>query len=335
VPVADGVDYISQYAQSQFSASRNGILVYTSGAGVATEVQLTWVDRVGKALGTVGAPGMIDNGVSISPDGSKVAFPRTDSSSGLSDIWLNDLARGTESRFTFGPQNSVFPVWAPDGNKLAFYRVQNNTIENGVGKPWVKASSGVGNEELLDNEPRAHWVTDWSRDGRYLIENVTDPKTRGDIWVSPMFGDRIRFPYLATEATERNGKLSPDGRFLAYQSDESKNMEVYVQTFPEHGGKWQASTGGGSWPVWSRDGRELYFINPRDNKMMTVAVKGDGGKLDLGVPKPLFAVPRFEGWIMEYEVTKDGRFLIHVPQKQAAVSVPLTVVVNWQSALKK
>ena len=152
-------------------------------------------------------------------------------------------------------------------------------------------------------------VEDWSRDGRYIIEDVLDPKTRNDIWVIPTFGDRKPFPYINTEFLEDNAKLSPNGQFLAYRSDESKRNEVYVQTFPEHGGKWQISTGGGDFPVWSRDGRELYFISA-DNKLMAVEVKGDGKKFDAGVPKPLFSVPAQA----QFDVSKDGRFLIHVPR---------------------
>jgi len=174
-------------------------------------------------------------------------------------------------------------------------------------------------------------VDDWSRDGRYLIEQVNDPKTRSsDIWVIPTFGDRKPFPYINTEFQEGNAKLSPNGQFLAYDSDESKRVEVYVQTFPEHRGKWQISTGGGRFPVWSRDGRELYFISA-DNKMMAVEVKASGTKFDAGVPKPLFDVRQSA----QFDVSKDGRFLIHVSLDTAGTNVPLTVVVNWQAGLKK
>jgi len=338
VPVAEGVDYVSQYAQSQFSASRNGILVYTSGAGIATEVQLSWFDRTGKPVGSVGSPGVIGS-VSISPDGSKIAIPRTNPSSGQWDIWIDDLARGTESRFTFGPRSSAVPHWSPDGSKIAFLSGRTGGIgepawNGGTGEVREKATSSIGEEEVLSKDPPVADLTDWSPDGGYLIEEVVDRRTGFDIWAVPTFGDRRPFPYIATEARERWGKLSPDGRFLAYYSDESKRNEVYIQTFPEHGGKWQVSTGGGNSPIWSRDGRELYFVSA-DDKMMAVEVKGEGNKLDVGVPRPLFAIPLLEGLLINYDVSQDGRFLIHVPLKQAPASVPLTVVVNWQSALKK
>jgi len=325
VPVAEQVDYFQNVAQGQFSVSQNGILVYTSGASGGGIVQLTWLDRTGKPSGTVGSPGNI-GWASLSPNGSTVAADRKDAT-GQYDIWLHDLARGTASRFTFGPNNNTNPVWSPDGSRITFY---STGIAGAAGVPLQKAASGVGKEESLDNDLRIHVVTDWSRDGRYLIERVNDPKTGRDIWVIPTFGDRKPFPYINTEFQEINAKLSSNDQFLAYVSDESNRNEVYVQTFPEHGGKWQVSTGGGNYPVWSWDGRELYFISA-DLKMMAVEVKGDGAKFEAGVPKALFDVRQSA----QFDVSKDGRFLIHVPVDQAATNVPLTVVVNWQAALKK
>lgn len=323
VPVAEHVDYLQANSQGQFSASQNGILVYTSGASFRGIMQLAWFDRTGKPSGTVGSPAPIQ-WASLSPDGSTVAADRQ-GASGLWDIWLHDLARGTTSRFTFGPFVNRYPLWSPDGSRIAF-----EGPRSGQSGPWQKAANGAGQKEIIDKDPRLHYVTDWSRDGRYLIEEVFDPKTSNDIWVLPTFGDQKSFPYINTEFDEGYAKLSPDGQFLGYSSDESKRSEVYVQTFPEHGGKWQVSTGGGNFPVWSRDGRELYFISA-DNKMMAVEVKGDGRKFDAGVPKPLFAVPGQA----QFDVSKDGRFLIHVPVDQTASNVPLMVVVNWQAALKK
>ena len=157
-----------------------------------------------------------------------------------------------------------------------------------------------------------------------------DPKTHSDIWAFPQFGDKKPFPYLNSEYAEAEGRLSPNGQWLAYVSDESKRAEVYVQTFPEHGGKWPISTIGGQYPVWSRDGRELYFIGA-DRKLMAVEVKGNAKSFQPSVPTPLFEVAA----LAQFDVSKDGRFLIQVPVEQAAANVPLTVVLNWQAALKK
>ena len=170
---------------------------------------------------------------------------------------------------------------------------------------------------------------DWSRDGRYLLSSTgqRNPKTASDIWVLP-FSDKKAFPYLQTEFNEDNCKLSPDGRWLAYQSDESKRNEIYVMTFPMPSGKWQISTGGGRIPAWSRDGRELYYVSA-DNKLMAVEIK-PGVKFEAGVPHPLFDVRPGAG----FDVRKDGNFLIPTPAEQSA-SAPMTVVLNWQLGLQQ
>jgi Tol biopolymer transport system component len=172
-------------------------------------------------------------------------------------------------------------------------------------------------------------IEDWSRDGRWLIDDVLDQKTGYDLWVIPLSGGHRPFAWLNTEFSETNARFSPNGQWLAYVSDESRRYEIYVQSFPEHDGKWQISTSGGDWPVWSRDGRELYFISA-DDKTMAVDIKGSGTSFQAGVPKELFPVLAQE----QYNVSKDGRFLIHVPDNQNAAGVPLTVVKHWQAGIE-
>jgi Tol biopolymer transport system component/predicted Ser/Thr protein kinase len=328
VPIADQVDYIFSNRQAEFSASQNGVLAYTSGASGAT-YQLTWMDRSGKVLGTLGAPGGFSR-PAISPDGNTVAVDRRDPGSGLTDVWLYDMMHGTNSRFTLGPQlgpqiNDA-PVWSPDGGHIAF-----RANRDGVSNVYRRATTGAAQEEALDKAPRAKFPTDWSRDGRYIVEEMlAASSTLDDIWVFPLFGDRKPFPYLQTEFNERFAKLSPNGQWLAYQSDESRRYETYVQTFPKPGGKWQVSTNGGERPVWSRDGKELFYLSA-DGKMMAVEIKG-GQNFERGAPKPLFDVRlNAEAW---FDVGKDGRFLVPVQIEQAA-SAPMTVVVNWTAGLKK
>jgi Tol biopolymer transport system component len=333
IPIAEQVDSArGTLDQNQFSASQNGVLVYTSGVS-GDNVQLTWFDHSGKVAGTLGERAAVNWGA-ISPDERTVAVYRMDPQSGLFDIWLYDLARGTASRFTFGPGMNECPVWSPDGRHIAFY-----STRDGPGHPFQRAVAGTGRDEVLDkpagDPPRVARVDDWSRDGRFAIEaSVPSPTTKFQVWVVPLFpagGERKPFPYLQSEFNERWARLSPNGQWLAYASDESKRYEIYVQTFPTPGGKWQVSTQGGTRPVWSRDGKELYFIGP-DRKLMAVEIKG-GIQFEAAVPKPLFDV-RFPGGNSWFAVSKDGRFLIPVSTEQSA-SAPMTVVVNWQAGLKK
>lgn len=219
VPVAERVDQLYGVAVSgQFSSSQNGVLAYTSGAA-GLSVQVTWFDRSGKAVSLVGMPGEIQ-WAAISPDGKTVAMDRRNPQTGAVDLWLRDLGRGTESRFTFGPRNNEFPVWSPDGATIAFYSLADN-----IGSIFQKATSGVAQEQALDQDSIRKRAADWSRDGRYIIEERPDPKIKYeerpdpkikyDIWVLPLFGDRKPFPYLHTEFTERNARLSPNGQWLA------------------------------------------------------------------------------------------------------------------------
>jgi Tol biopolymer transport system component len=183
----------------------------------------------------------------------------------------------------------------------------------------------------LDQRPLRVRPTDWSKDGKYIFEDrPDDPMTKSDVWVVPTSVGEKPFPYLNSEFNEQTAKLAPDGQWLAYQSDESKRDEIVVETFPKRGGKWQISNGGGTRPVWSRDGKELFFISA-DQKMMAVQVKG-GPNFERGTPKALFDVRMSDGTF--FDVGKDGRFLITTLAEQPSV-LPMTVVLNWASGLKK
>jgi eukaryotic-like serine/threonine-protein kinase len=223
----------------------------------------------------------------------------------------------------------VDPVWSPDGSHIAF----RSTLGGGDTKIYLKATSGTAPDEPLDKTESSKFPMDWSRDGRYIVEDVQDPKTKSDIWVLPLFGDRKPFPYLQTEFNEGFAKLSPNGQWLAYTSDETKRTEIYVQTFPTPGGKWQISTNGGFYPVWSQDGKELFYIGA-DQKLMAVEVTG-GNTFQAGIPKPLFQTRLgIRPSRVAFDVSKDGRFLMPVPVENAAPT-PMTVVVNWTAGLKK
>ncbi|MGD1069071.1 MAG: protein kinase [Bryobacteraceae bacterium] len=334
-PIAEQVDTQAQAVHyGQFSASQNGVLAYTSGALGQSLQRLTWFDRSGKPLGTIGGP--VDmSWPAISPDGKTVAFDRRDAQTGFYDIWLHDLARGTDSRFTFNSKNNAFPVWSPDGNYIAFYSNRDGPAV------YRKGTGGTGQDEVVDKDGFVKRPTCWSPDGRFLLEETVfaTPKTSDDIWVAPMAPGSSGgkpYPYLQTEFVEGSAKVSPNGQWLAYRSTETKRAEVYVMTFPNPGGKWQISTNGGNNPVWSRDGKELFFVSA-DNKMMAVDIRASGNKLEAGVPRALFDAriePGNTGFGGGFDVSKEGKFLIPAPVERTD-TVPMTVVVNWPAALKK
>jgi dipeptidyl aminopeptidase/acylaminoacyl peptidase len=320
-PVAEHVDNIAN-VYGVFGVSQTGVLAYIA-AGTRSGVQITWFDRSGRPSGTVGPPGIIE-WASLSPDGATVATDRTDPQSGLFDLWLHDLARGTASRFTFGG-NARFPIWSPDGARIIF----NAAAKNG-NNIFVRNANQTGQEEVLGDSPTQR-PTDWSRDGRYIV--AEQGGNTGGIWVPPQFGDKKPFAYGHSGFRETLAKLSPDGKWLAYGSNESKRNEIYVVSFPTPEGKFQISTDGGRIPVWSRDGRELYFISA-DNKMMAVKINTAGGKFQAGVPQPLFDVHMVESVAPNFDISKDGRFLIPTVVGEAS-NAPMTVVLNWQAGLKK
>jgi serine/threonine-protein kinase len=233
------------------------------------------------------------------------------------------LARGTESRLTSG---LIFgrPVWSADGNYVYYASRPGDKILR-------KAANNTGAEEVV--ETAARYPMDASRDGRFLF---TAPVGNNRIWVVPLFADRKPLPYPHTEFQESQPRLSPDGRWLAYRSDESKRDEIHVVSFPQPGGKWQISTYGGQSPVWSLDGRELDYYS-LDNKIMAVDIKPSvpgSRELPFGVPRALFEVRILTSDITSFDVSNDGRFLLPVLVEQQA-STPMTVVLNWPELLKE
>jgi Tol biopolymer transport system component len=330
-PVAEQVG--SYYGIAFFSVSANGVLAYRSGSSLNS--QLVWFDRGGKSLGSLGAPALYDGGLALSPDGKRVAVGEGEQI-GNRDIWLLDVARGVHTRFTFDAQSSR-PTWSPDGARLAFvsYRGESGN------EIYQKDSGGSGSEELLS---KSGFPEDWSLDGR-LLYSVSDPKTKGDLWVLPVQAGTPEShkprPYLQTPFTEAQGRFSPDGHWVAYASDESGQYQIYVQSFPAGAGKFQVSTGGGgTQPRWRRDGKEIFYL-AADGKLMAVEAQ-TASRFEAGVPKALFdpMIPRSRPppWVFYfYDVTADGkRFLVNSisTAPESSASAPITVVVNWL-ALKR
>jgi Tol biopolymer transport system component len=323
VPIAEQVDSTTDIGTAMlghFSASQNGVLVYTTGAGPG-HVQLTWFDHTGGKGETVGDPGEV-RGSSLSPDGASVVVARGDLQTGV-DLWKRDLARGNETRLTFAGNNDS-PIWSADGQDIFF-----RGTREGVFKVLKTAANSSGPEEVV--ETSASWPRDASRDYLILQTSPTTPRTGMDIWARRLDGDHQSFPYVQTVFQETWARLSPDGHWLAYQSDESKRQEIYVDRFPIPGDRRKISTTGGHLPVWSRDGSQLYYLS-QDDKMMAVAV-ARGAQVPFSIPNELFE-PHFPTFPMSFEVSQDGQFLLPAVVESRGAT-PLTVVLNWPELLKK
>jgi len=332
VQVADSLASISAMGLGLFSISETGILAYRKSGGPGLR-QLAWFDRAGNEVGKLGMPD--SNNLlypEISPDGQRVAVGRA--VHGNRDIWVTETARGVPIRFTFRAGFSGNPVWSPDGNWIAF-----SSANQGVANLYRKASSGAGSDELLLESSLNDFPLDWSPDGRFLLFARMDPKTGIDLWVLPLEGERKAVPFICTSFESDNGQFSPDGQWVAYQSDESGRVEVYVQAFSGPGGKWMVSIGGGIAPRWRRDGKEIFFLAP-DGRLMSVPIRSAGQNLKAGTPTPLFDTRIVFGGTTvrqkhQYAVAPNGRrFLINVIADEDAIS-PITVVTNWARALKK
>lgn len=303
-----------------FSVSENGTLVWKN--PWEREYQLLWFDREGRQIGAIGTPAKVTiwQEPHLSPNGKNVVLARDRA------LWVIDLARNLPVRLTAGSGRN--PIWSPDGSHIAY---------NASGL-MQKAANGTGTEELLLkglNNPIA-----WSPDGRFILFLRFGEKTRMDVWALPLFGDRKEQPLLQSAFDERSPQLSPDGRWLAYFSDESGSDEIYVQSFLTEGklggDKLRISTNGGTQPKWRGDGQELFYV-ATDGQMMSVAVKTSGAAFESSAPKALFKTRMLAGSRLfhDYDVTADGqRFLIGTMIGESS-ALPPTVILNWTAELKK
>ena len=330
-PVAEKISFGANNNFAPVTVSSNGILIYQSGRVVASN-QMLWMDRSGKVTGTIGSPGFIP-GVELSPDEKSLAFTRFETSGQNSNIWLRDLARGTETRLTFHASTNLAPVWSSNADRIFFG-------SNRSGNPalFEKSAAGTGEDQLFLNSAQPKIPEQATTDGRFLIFRQIEPKTRADVWMMPLTGDRKPVPLLNSEFAEGNAQVSPDGRWLAYNSDETGQYEIYVRPFPEASQKWKISTSGGEQPRWRKDGKELFFISA-DRHITAVPIKAVAGPkpvLEAGAPEALFEsktgspslVPTFQ-----YAVTGDGKRFVLVSSGETA-EAPLTVVVNWLPKIK-
>jgi Tol biopolymer transport system component len=330
-PVAEPVGVDAAVYRSRVSLSQTGVLIYDAGGSVSR--RLLWFDRSGKALRTVGPPGEYFN-VDVSPDGRRVAAERRDPQTANHDIWLFDVARKASARFTFHPAVDFLPVWSPDGRRIAFC-----SNRDGAYNLYQRDASAAGEEELLLKTPWDKFPASWSPDGRRLLYSELDPKTGSDLLVLDL-DRRQPVPWLRTEFDERVGRFSPDGRWVAYESNESGRYEIFVRPFSPSGGaagQWQVSTSGGENPRWRGDGKELFYLG-QDHKLMAVEVKTAGGRFEAGVPRALVSTraASLPGLFHTlYAITADGQRFLVITEGDEVVSQPATVVMNWTAGLKK
>jgi len=356
VPIAQEVAVNPGTGAAQFAVSASGLLAFRTGSFLTVPPsQLTWYDRAGRGVGQVGAPDGYF-GIELAPDEQRVAVHPHEQIGG-GDQWVIDLTHGKKMRLTFGAHN-IAAVWSPDGRMIAIG--SNHPL---AGAPSVepyalpfnifqKPSDGTGELTMLLDSTTAklppNWKqpTSWSPDGQLLVLDVMDPKTNFDVWAVPMTGDRTPRPLLHTEFQELQGQISPDGKWLAYASNETRRREIYVRPLSNLAGKWQISTNGGTYPKWRRDGKEIFFISA-DRKLMAVDVNTAGAAFESGVAHALFDVHLITPFLMPepipafnlsypYAVADNGRrFLIATEAPQQDANTPITVVVNWPATLKQ
>ncbi len=319
--LADDINYFLNTAEAQFSVSQTGVLVYRVGSST---FQIAWIGRDGKEIDKLGPP-MLASRLRISPDGRRVAATIIDKRTGTGDIWIFELGRGVSTRLHSDPVHEFLPVWTADGAKVLYG-------SDRLGPPDIyefATGESSGTESVLLEQDGFQQPEDVSRDGRWLVYTNAERWPNTDIWLLPLHGERRPTPWARSRFTESIPRFSPDGLWIAYQSDESGVPEIYVARTQGGGGKKRISPAGGRFPRWRADGRELYYVGPEDFVVAVRVTPGD--RLEAGAPVPLFRVER----LSSYDVAADGsRFLVSTPVDPDRES-QVRVVVNWTAALKR
>jgi Tol biopolymer transport system component len=328
IALADGLFVDSTLNKSAFAVSAAGQIAYRTGASGLR--QLTWFDRQGNRLGTLGEPDPTYISINLSPDGQRVALSREVQNN--RDIWVIDAAR--TSRLTFDDAQDLFPVWSPEGSRLI---LRSNRI--GAGDLYEMSAASAGGEQRIMAADQLASSTDWSRDGRFALYIYSDAVSNGDIHLVSMDAKHESAVFLQTPYREAYGMFSPDGRWVAYHSNASGRLEVYVRPFTEPGdnaapatSQWQISTDGGIYARWSEDGSELFYLDP-DGALVAVPIVATATAIEPGAPQKLFTTPAWNGGVdaqqgHQYDVAPDGRFIINAVVNDA--DQPITLIQNWQ-----
>jgi serine/threonine protein kinase len=324
VPVADQVLWDGGVWRGVFDASANGVLVYEQGSSVAA-TRMAWFDRSGKQTDTVDIPTGYST-MGLSRDGKFLAVQGNPSS----DLWIYDLVRGAHTRLTFDPAQHSNPVWSPDGRWVAY-----NSSATHSEDILRKRTDGVGVPELLYTSVPTKLLSDWSFDGKYLLYFQGNDNNRGNgIWALPLEGEHKPFLLLQSAFNNSSAVFSPDGRWVAYASDESGRNEVYVTNFPKPAGKWQVSTQGGLTASWSHDGKQIFFVSTTDNRLMAAEVSATGDQFAVGSVKPLFRLSGTARLFPWFGASPAGdKFL--APSPTGENQPPITLITNWTADLKK
>src|ERR1700694_1648916 len=320
-PVAEKLDYWNPRALAAFTAA-NGTLVFRHGS--LQKTQPMWVDRTGKELARFGEVGLYSS-PKPSNDGSLVGFVRPDPDTGRGDVWIVDTRRNTVSRSTFADASNISFAISPDSKKLVVGTIAGS-ISGGI---WIQPISGSGNQELLEKPRNFATVMSWSPNGRYLLFTLQDNATRQDVYYADLNGDRKFTPFLHSPANELAPVLSPNDKCLPYSSDESGRFEVYVTAFPDAGGKWQVSNGGGGSPSWSADGKQLYYSI--GDKLMLVPIQ-NVETFEFGAPS---ALPIHLNEFATLGPVAPGERFPALKPLSGGQAHPQEVILNWSGTLKQ
>jgi len=325
--IVEHFPYFDQTGWGEFAVSDNGVLAYLI---KRPAMRLVWLDRSGRETGQVGEPGWYEE-IRLSPDGQRLAVTRSDERTISGDIWIQDLTRDTATRFAFGPNDDSAGVWSPDGKRISYFSCCEGTSTAQVMATLrVKDVSDTGKGQTPLG-PGFQVPNDWSPDGRFILftQSIGGSST-ANIWILPTDGSAQPTFFRKSQFTEGDARFSPDGRWVAFDSEETGRNEVYVTRADHPDEKWRVSTGGGRNPVWRHDGKEIFYLAP-DRSLMAATVKA-GEPFESGAPVSLFR----NDTIHEFDVSADGqRFIASAGSAAAqAQSAPFSVVVNWTSELK-
>ena len=321
--IADGIATRTTVREASFYASDTGVLAYSTGM-TAPRSTLQWIDRSGTVVGEA-APEDNYSSLRLSPDGTRVAIGRRNAA-GFDDQWVLDLVRGGATRLTFDPGRETYPVWSADGAQIAFAANPAGTYQ-----VYRMPAEGGGKQQQLTNLSGIRSIDDWSRDGRVILFSRSGARTGADIWALPMSATAEPVPVVETPANEDEVRFSPDSKWIAYTSDQSGRVEVYVQGYPTPGERIQISTNGGARPLWRRDGRELFFFDGR--AIAAAEIRVIAGRIESGAIRSLFPFAMLEGIAAPYDISLDGRRFLALVAAPAHGDAGFTVLTNWQTTL--